>query len=36
MVELKDHQHWETEGKLPFHSLLMLTERIRIFKRSQL
>jgi len=28
MVELKDCQQWEKEGKLQFHSSLMLIERI--------
>ena len=36
MVELKDHQQQETEGKLQFHSRLMLMEHVCIFESSQL
>ena len=36
MVELKDHQQWEMESKLQFHSYLMLMEHVCIFESSQL
>ena len=30
MVELKDHQQWETEGKLQFHLCLMLMAQVLV------
>ena len=30
MVELKDHQQWETEGKLQFHSRLTLMAQVLV------